>query len=176
MRNRKRLIGLGIAIPLVGLAAFVAGRLINAGVGTVGLAGRVSIALNEITPAPELPPIRADVSGLFVERQDNVLVVQAYTFGAGVGGLSGDAPMDEESGTRVEVVVTSETEVYRDVTVLPDPVNGEIHGLQQAAGDGDLSELNPQTFLSVWGRRSGDRVIAEVLFYSNPRSIKKPGG
>jgi len=72
-------------------------------------------------------------------------------------------------------VVTSETMIYKDVTQIPPPVNGEIHNLQQAAEEGTLDDLNSQTFITVWGRRSGDRIIAEVLFYSNPQSMKKPG-
>jgi hypothetical protein len=61
------------------------------------------------------------------------------------------------------------------ITQIPEPVNGEIHNLQQAADEGSLDDLNSETFISVWGRRSGDRVIADVLFYSDPRTIKKPG-
>jgi hypothetical protein len=81
--------------------------------------------------------------------------------------------MDENSGIKVEVVVTSATRIYKDVTEFPAPVNGEIHNVQQAAAEGTLDDLNTQTFLSVWGRRSGDRIIADVLFYTNPLLMKK---
>jgi hypothetical protein len=47
--------------------------------------------------------------------------------------------------------------------------------VQQAADEGSLDDLNSESFLSIWGQRSGDRIIADVLFYSNPQSIKKPG-
>ena len=93
MQNKKLYISLGIAVLLIGIAAFIAGRMINSNVGTVGLGGpnggQVSISINEITPAPELPATQADVTGSFVERKDNTLVVQAVTFGTGVGGISG---------------------------------------------------------------------------------------
>jgi hypothetical protein len=177
MQNKKLYISLGITILLIGIAAFVAGRMINSNVGTVGLGGpnggRVSISINEITPAPELPATQADVTGSFVERKDNTLVVQAVTFGTGVGGISGDSPMDENNGIKLEIVVTGETKIYKDVTEFPAPVNGEVHNVQQAAEEGTLDELNTQCFLSVWGRRSGDRIIADVLFYMDPQSIKK---
>jgi hypothetical protein len=179
MQNKKLYLILGGLILLVGTAAFLAGRLINASVGNVALggpnAGRVSISLNDITPAPELPRTRADITGPFVERKDNTIVVQAVSFGVDVGGVSGDTPQDENSGVRVEVVVTSKTEIYKDVTQFPAPVNGEIHNVQQAAEPGTLEDLNAQTFLTIWGRRSGDRIVADVFFYSNPQSIKKPG-
>lgn len=179
MQNKKLYIGLGMTILVVGLAAYIAGRMLIGKIGNVGLggpnAGQVSISLDDITPAPELPPTKADVTGLFVERKDNTIIVQANSFGSGVGGVSGDSPMSEDSGLKVEVVVTGETIVYRDVTQFPAPVNGEIHNVQQAVEEGALDDLNSQSFLTVWGRRSGDRIIADVLFYSNPQSIKKPG-
>ena len=178
MQNKRLHLLLGMAIVLIGVAAFVAGRLLNERVGHVGLggpnAGRVSISINDITPAPELPSIKADITGLFVERKDNTIIVQANSFGSSVGGVSGDSPMDENSGIRVEIVVTSQTKIYKDVTKFPAPVNGEIHNVQQAAEEGTLDDLNEQTFLSVWGRRSGDRIIAETLFYTNPEFFKKP--
>ena len=39
MQNKKLYISLAIGILLIGIAAFVAGRMFNAGVGTVGLGG-----------------------------------------------------------------------------------------------------------------------------------------
>ena len=179
MQNKKLSLSLGVALLLLGIAAFVGGRLLNGQVGNVQLGGpnggRVSISLNEITPAPELPITGADITGMFVERKDNTIVVQAVTFDMGVGGISGDSPMNEGSGIQVEIVVTGETEIYKDVTEFPPPVNGEIHNVQQAADEGTLDDLNAESFLTVWGRRSGDRIVADVLFYSNPRSMKKPG-
>ena len=178
MQYKKTYLIFGVVVLLIGGAAFVGGRLLNGRIGIVSLGGpnegQVSISLNDITPAPELPVTPADVTGLFVSRSDNTIVLQAMTFGMGVGGVSGDSPLDESSGMRVEIVVTSQTEIYKDVTVIPPPVDGEIHNLQQAADEGTLDDLNEQTFVTVWGRRSGDRIIAVALFYSNPQSFKKP--
>jgi len=178
MQSIKLYVYLGVAILLVGAAAFIAGRRFNAGVGTVGLggpsSGRVSISLEDITPAPELPATKADITGSLVERKDNTIVVQAVSFDSGVGGIAGDSPLDENSGIRVEVVVTGETIIYRDITEFPAPVNGEIHNIQQAVEAGTLDDLHSESFITVWGRRSGDRITAAVLFHSNPESIKKP--
>jgi hypothetical protein len=152
--------------------------MLNGQVGIVRLggpnAGRVSISINDVTPAPELPEAKPDITGLFLERKDNTIIVQAMSFAVGVGGISGNSPMDEESGVKVEIVVTSQTKIYKNVTELPAPVNGEIHNVQQAADEGTLDDLTSQSFLSIWGRRSGDRMVAEVLFYTNPEFIKKP--
>ena len=179
MQNKKLYIVLGVVMLIVGAAAFVAGRMLNGEIGIVSLggpnAGRVSISLNDITSAPELPAAQADITGSFVERKDNAIIVQAVSFGSSVGGISGDSPLDENNGIKVEIIVTGETMIYKDVTQIPPPVNGEIHNLQQAVEEGTLDDLNSQSFITVWGRRSGDRIVADVLFYSNPQSMKKPG-
>jgi hypothetical protein len=179
MQNKRLYIILGVVVLLVGAAAFTAGRMLNSRAGTVGLGGplggRVSISLSDITPAPELPATRADIRGSFVERKDNTIVLQAFSFDSGVGGIAEDSPLNENSSIKVEVVVTGETLIYKDVTQFPPPVNGEIHNVQQAAEEGTLEDLNSGSFIMVWGRRSGDRITAEVLFYSNPQSMKKPG-
>ena len=78
MQNKKSIFIVGAVILLVGAAAFVAGRLLNGKIGIVGLGGpnggRVSISLNDITPAPELPNTKGDITGTFVARQDNTLL------------------------------------------------------------------------------------------------------
>jgi hypothetical protein len=59
MQNNRLYIGLGIAVLLLGFAAYIGGRMLNDDVGIVQLGGpndgRVSISLDDITPAPELP-------------------------------------------------------------------------------------------------------------------------
>ena len=152
---------------LVGIAAFIAGKLINSG-------SLMEDQVSHATPAPEIPRTAPEVSGLLVERKDNTVILQSVSFDAGSGWALGDSnePMDTTSGPKVEVVVTGETLIYKDVTQLPTPVNGEIHNVQQPAEEGTLDDLNSQTFINVWGRRSGDRIVD---FYSNPQSIKKPG-
>src|SRR6185503_6917541 len=106
MQNKKLYIVLGVVMLLVGAAAFVAGRMINGKIGIVSLggpnAGQVSISLTDSTPAQELPVLQADITGSFVERKDNAIVVQAVSFGSRFGGISGDSPLDENNGIKVE--------------------------------------------------------------------------
>jgi hypothetical protein len=176
MQNKRLYILLGIVILLIGAAAFLAGRMFSRGIGfgnssgTVGN-GQVFISLDDITPAPELPTITSEITGIFVERKDNTVMVQLVSFDAGVGGMAGDSP---SSGPIVEVVVSGNTTIYRETTEFSRPVPGEDFSVQQTVEESTLDDIGPQTMITVWGRRSGDRVIADVLFYSNPLMLKKP--
>jgi len=178
MPNKKSYIGLGIIVLLVGVAAFVAGRMLNGRVGPVGLGGPnggpVSISLNDITPAPELPTTRPEITGVFVERKDNTVIIQVVSFDAGVGGILEDSPSDVNNAPKVEVVITGKTTVYRETTEFNRPVAGENFSVQQTVEESTLDYLNSQTMITVWGRQNGDRVIADILLYMNPLMIKKP--
>ena len=179
MENRKLFVMLGMVILLVGAAAFLAGRLFSRGIGPVSESGvrgngQVFVSMNDITPAPELPTTTPDITGLFVERKDNSVIVQTISFDAGVGGIAENANQDPDSGPKVEVIVPGGTAVYREITEFDQPVAGQEFSIQQMVEEGTLDDLTSQTMVTVWGRRNGDRVIAEVLVYMNPLLIKKP--
>jgi hypothetical protein len=82
--------------------------------------------------------------------------------------------IDENSGPKVEIVVTNETVVYRETTDIGKPQPGENQTVQQTVEESTLDQLNNQSMVTVWGRKSGDRIIAEIVFYSNPIMIKAP--
>ena len=156
MPNKKLFISLGIAILLIGIAAFVAGKFLNR-----GPAGQDQVS--HATPAPEFPTTTPEVSGLLVERQDNVLILQTVSFDPGSGWHLGDsnAPMDASSGPKVEVVVTGETIIYRE-----DFEFGQS-SVQQTVQETTLDNLDSQMLITVWGRNNGDRVIAEIVLFQH---------
>ena len=193
MQNKRMILMMGILILVVGAAAFLAGQMLNSSVNPLGMFGLggpgdvVSFAINVI-PAEELPKTAPEVTGLFLERKDNTIVVSSIPLKAGGGGVvvekgsGGEAvsgvPADLDSGPKVEVVITNETTIYRETTDLggpPDIKSGETTTVQQTVEESTLDELNSQSMVTVWGRKSGDRIIAEVLFYSNPVMFKRPG-
>lgn len=191
MQNKKLILVMGIVVVLVGAAAFVGGRMLNQGVNPLGLIGlggpmggkgMMSVAIN-IIPAEELPKTQPEVIGLFVERQDNTIVVSSLPLNAGKGGavvqgsggeVVAGSKVDENSGPKVEIVVTNETVVYRETTQIGKPQPGETQTVQQTVEESTLDQLNSDSMVTVWGRKSGDRIIAEVLFYSNPVMFKGP--
>jgi hypothetical protein len=194
MQNKKLIITLTIVIIIVAAAAFLGGRLLNQKAGPLGFggllpgkSGMVSVAV-QITPAKELPTTQPEATGLFVERKDNSIVIASVSMkGAGSGGGvvvqvgSGDSGPSvsggpSSDGPKVEVVITNATTIYLDSTQPPSapPTSGETQVLQQTVKTGSLDDLATQSFVTVWGRKSGDRIIAETLFISNPVMFKRP--
>jgi len=185
MQNKRMILMMGILVLVVGTAAFIGGRMLNGNVGPLGVFGLggkgdiVSFAI-DVIPAEELPKTPPEVAGLFVERKDNTIVVASVSLESGKGGVAVGAGsrVDLESGPKVEVVVTNETTIYRETTDLggpPDMKSGETKTIQQTVEESTLDELNSQSMVTVWGRKSGDRIIADVLFYSNPVMFKRQG-
>ena len=189
MQNKKLIITLVILVIVVGAAAFIGGRMLNGNVGPLGLGmpignrGMVSISV-QVTPAPELPTTEPETRGLFVERKDNSIFVSAISMDAGGKGVvvqSGGGGDGEPSlsgpkpdGPKEEVVITSETTIYLENTDFGEPKPGENQVIQQTVTEGSLNDVTAQSFVTVWGRKSGDRIIAEVLFISNPVMFKRP--
>ena len=192
MQNKKTIVILSFLIIVVGAAAFIGGRMLNQKAGPLGLfgmpmggggEGMVSISV-QITPAPELPTTEPETRGLFAERKDNSIILATITMetggGGGIvverseGGAVAGSPLDN-SGPKVEVVTTGETTIYIETTEFGGPpTSGETVVLQQTVEEGSLDDLTSQSFVTVWGRKSGDRIIAEVLFISNPVMFKRP--
>jgi hypothetical protein len=171
--NKKLYIILGIVIFVVATAAFVAGRMFNRGVSPLSLFGPVDDGVS-ILPAKELPTTPPEVEGLFVERQDNTIIVEDDQ---PVGDSVSGSPVGTGGGPKFEVVVTAETLVYHDTTQPPArrPSGNDPRVIQQTVEEGTLDDLTAsQSLVMVWGRKSGDRIIAEVLLYIDLISIPKP--
>ena len=152
MQTKRLYVILGVAILLIGAAAFIAGRWMSDG-------SLSEDRVSNVTPAPEIPTTMPEVSGLFLERQDNLILIRSVSFDAGSGWRLGDAdePMDSSSGPKVEVLITSETVVYRDDFEFNES------SIQQTVEETTLDDLDSQMLITVWGRNEGDRVIADIV-------------
>jgi hypothetical protein len=186
MKKRILIIG-GIVTSMLLLAgvAYVGGRLINGqglpvGGPSVFLGDdggqRVQINRDDIQPAQELPQTSADVWGLFDHRQNNSIFVGTGNVTVGVRtDRSGNVETSSEyDGPIVEVVVTSQTTVYEDVTMQqfngPPP---EGQAIQQVVNPGSLDGIGESSTIAVWGRKTDDRIIADILVYESPTFIEK---
>ena len=76
----------------------------------------------------------------------------------------------------MEVVVNNETVIYLETTQPPSapPSSGENLVMQQTVEEASVDGLTSQSSVTVWGRKSGDRIIAEVILISNPIVFKTP--
>jgi hypothetical protein len=190
MQNKRTYVIFGGVVVLVAAAAFIGGRLLNGQAGPLDFfpmmgGGRVSMAIDMI-PAPELPTTEPDTRGSLVERKDNTIILREFSMELGRGGVviverasGGGGPMmsggpGSEDGPKVEVVITNETIIYRDATDMPEPsAIEEQMTIQQAVEPGTLDDLTSNTMIMVWGRKSGDRFIADVIMYSTPVLFKR---
>src|SRR5829696_8797681 len=122
MQNKKLIVAMGAFILLVGGAAFTAGRMISRGVNPLallGLAGNGITSVTDVLPAEELPKAPPEVEGVFVERQDNIIFVQGSGLNQDPGGVEVGSPEDLAGGSKVEVLLTAETILYKDTTQIP---------------------------------------------------------
>ncbi len=181
--------GIVLLVLLLAGAAYVGGRLLN-GQGLPGFSAggpgmflgggngkqQVRFSSKDFLPAKELPQTPALAKGVFVRRQDNSIFVGTGNVRLTVqkdnsGNVQSSADHD---GPTVEVVVTGQTTIYEDVTMQqfsgPPPQGQKI---QQVVQPGSLDGLGDSSTITVWGRKTGDRIIADVLVYSAPAFIKK---
>ena len=77
-----------------------------------------------------------------------------------------------QRGSQVEVVLTGETMIYGETTDTSEPLSAKNQTIHQTIEPATLDDLDWQSMIVAWGRKSGDRVIAEVLVYSDLVAIK----
>jgi hypothetical protein len=161
---------LGAVLLLVMLAAIVfktTRSLLNS-------AKQMSLAGQNHTPpvikATELPQGDPDVVGLLVRRQDNSLFI-------GTGQIIFDRKRDPKTSSQsfssafagpvVEILVTHATQIYYDVTPLPESDNPTSQ-IQQVVLAGNLDRLLEPAVMSVWGSKSSGRWLARTILILPP--------
>ncbi len=211
--KKKILIGVVavLAVALLAGAAFMAVRLLNtkasangpsaplAGLGGSGN-GKFSIQI-QMTPAPELPSVHADLVGQVINIQDNsisvaemskatsggnMVIVGKAVSGSGSANDSGpstdggQAAAPTPSGPVTEVVVSQNTTIYRDTTMnnVPRPQSGSSVnlGVQQVLEPADISSISDSSLVQVWGQKRGDRLIADIIVVMGTAIINSGGG
>jgi hypothetical protein len=191
MKKLSLIIGGAIVLVIVlAAAAFVGVKLLTGGNllswpggGTIFLSGNGGNHSGptdfspKIKPAAQLPQTPPDANGIFDHRQDNSIFVGTGKVQVQVQpGPNGSVGSSSHDGPTVEVVVTTKTVVYRDTTM--DQFNGKAlpNGsptIQQVVELGTLDELGQGSLVTVWGKKTGDRFIADVLVYTLPDFITK---
>ncbi len=176
MKKRILIIsGIVVLVLFLAGAAFVGGQLLN-GQGLTGLGSSSGKGLPDWQPARELPQTPADAEGVFDHRMDNSIFV-------GTGQVR-KMPQTDQSGNvatslthdgpAVEVVITAQTHVYRDVTM--EQFNGQrpsdSTNVQQVVEPSTLDKIGANCPVSAWGKKTSDRIIADVLVYTPPPPVR----
>ncbi len=191
MKNKQIGLGIGTLLLVLLLAAgmFTAVQLltpqetevVGAGNGRTIQSVQVdnngaSVAINStILPAVELPDSPSAAFGILQSKQDNTIVI-----GTGSIDLEVDVEVDPEtgqetttflptiSGPDVEVVITPDTIIYKDVTdFAQNQMNksGEQTIQQLVRAVGSLEDIGTNSELEVWGEKRGDRIVAEIVVF-----------
>ena len=138
--------------------------------------GGAPVAVNTtILPADELPDEPSAAFGIFKSREDDVLIVGTGTIDLEVDvDVDGDTGQETTtllpttSGPDVEVVVTANTLIYKDVTDLSmsGPVESGERTVKQTVRQVDSAEdIGDNSEIEVWGEKRGDRIVATVLVF-----------
>lgn len=133
----------------------------------IEMAGGRNVTVNTMKPAEELPGAPEAIFGVVDHVDGNSIYVNqlpALDLIASQGYY--------ELGPTVEVVVTNNSLVYKDVPLTDPPVNGVY---QQKVVPGSVDEIEGGHLISVWGDQRGDRILTEVLCYNNHSEIVLPG-
>ena len=168
MKRNIRTIGaiIALALLLVG-AAFVGGQLIQAQ-QRAQANNNQNGPLKLVTLAPEMPTTAADGRGEVTNRDGNSIII-CESHGSRpiskVGGLN-----DESCDSVVEVVITHETVLFRDVTDRQygnetQSAPGEAQVFNQVVEPGTQDDLGVGAQVMVWGPKSGNRITADTLLY-----------
>lgn len=171
-------LGGGLLLVLLVGAAFVAGHWLawqppqkDVEVIQTGGEGGESMGVQTIIGGDqpiELPEERPDESpavvGVVTRRDGNGLFVGTGLTGVGRNRPDGSIEM-EHNGPEVEIVVTHDTEIYKESI--------ETDTRQVSWEPGSLDDIAQNAVVTAWGEKRGDRVVARVLVY-NPMRIELP--
>jgi hypothetical protein len=119
----------------------------------------------QIEPAKELPTTAPNVRGLVTQRAGTTLSVGQRNgdFGSSGGG----------SATMADVIVTSDTTIYHDITQTNfngQPPSGAV---QQKVEPGALESITTNSRVTVWGDQNGNQITAKVLVYTDPLAFQQ---
>jgi len=186
--NRKLLASIGIVVLILvlGAGAFVAtqliaqqkqqadlppGSLVFEDVMDDGSGNPVTVT-TIILPAKELPERPSEAGGVVKRQVDNSYFVGTGNISINISEVNGETTTAvDHSGPEIELVTGRDTLFYRDVTQVDFTASEtKEQTLYQELALVEQPETMPEgAEIQAWGQKSGDRVVADVIVYSEPR-------
>ena len=187
--NRKMLgiVGIGLLLIILGAGAYTAvkltaaqdkpeaglpaGAMVFEDVMDDGTGNPVTVK-TIILPAEGLPERPSEAGGVLVKQVDNSYFVGTGSISVNISVVNGETSTAvDHSGPEIEVVTNRDTQFYRDVTKVSfTAAESKEQTLQQEIVLVEQPETMPAgANMQVWGEKRGDRVIAEIVVYSEPK-------
>lgn len=167
-RRRRSVMTIALVSILFIAAAFTAGRLFGDEFKVHGTQENKFISSEDgsqvmgsgvrLKPDVILPDHPPTTSGRFHHREDNSLFISEFPMTGGIVYLDS---VDEWA--IVEIVVTKDTLIYKDITDLSGSFGGGE--VQQEVAQGSIDDIGENNMLIVWGELQGERIVADVIQY-----------
>ncbi len=125
-----------------------------------------------ILPAAELPDRPAEGAGVLLRQEDNSYFVGTGSVSVSVNVVNGETTTAvDHSGPEIEVVAGRDTRFYRDITEVSFASSeSKEQTLQQELAAVDQPRTLPEgASIQAWGEMRGDRLIADIIVYAEPR-------
>ncbi|MCP4362363.1 MAG: hypothetical protein GY796_30525 [Chloroflexi bacterium] len=125
-----------------------------------------------ILPAEALPKRPSEAGGVLVRQVDNSYFVGTGSISVNVSTVNGETSTAvDHSGPEIEAVTNHDTLFYRDVTDFSlTAAESKEQTFRQEIILVDQPEKMPDgATIQVWGNKSGDRIIADIIVYSEPK-------
>lgn len=158
------------AVVLLGAAAFVAVRLLNANtpqgpnltsaLSTTRGSKKPGGLSYDVTPAPGLPAAQPDFMANVSDVKDNSVYITS------------NSKIQQGADTVYELVIAQETQIFRDTTGENPPPPASATSVQQTVVQADVSQIVQGDMLAVWGERLGTRWIASTVVIYGPAVVK----
>ena len=155
----KKVIVIALAIVILAAGTFEAFNLFGkkppAGqvLAATSQAGQKSGLTINLQAATEIPKTQPDLVGNLNERVNNSLMVKPQTKTS----TSQDMPL-------TEVVITTDTKVYQDITAASMPPNPDPNTTyQQKVEIFNIDQLLPGDQIIAWGDLRGSRLVATIV-------------
>lgn len=167
---KKKIVWISLAVVALLAIAYVAGRYLTGEVNPFSMlqsaGGDMMVTTIQMEGSKDLPQVKSIVAGTYTGRSDNIIRVKESEVSVfnGVASVGGD----DANAVTHDVLVTKDTTIFKDVTDYSTVGQGVT---QQVVEPSDLEEMHEDAFVQVWGRKSGDRVIADTISFSNPSMI-----
>ncbi len=183
--NKKIIFAIGgvLIVALLAGAAYMGVRLLNAraasdpglpaavqaGVSAAKGGGNYKEVTIKMERAPELPQQPAALGGEVAEINGNSVFVNPATKFSSPG---------QSSGPAVEVVITKDTKIWRDITMESmggkPPADAQSNlTLQQKVEPAAADQIVQGYMVSIWGQKRGDRLIADEIVVMGPAVVYK---